>query len=78
MISKTISPCKIIEELGGVGIADKADDTRFRSLVAFKFLSPELSHNPEARGCFIREARATSALIHSNVGIIYDIQEHDG
>lgn len=75
-----LGPYEIVGPLGagGMGEVYRACDTRLDRIVAIKILPSHLSHNPEARHRFEREARAISGLSHPNVCTLFDVGHQDG
>ena len=76
MIGQTVSHYRILEKLGegGMGVVYLAEDKHLARRVAIKFLT-STDHHYRAR--FIREARAVSALTHTNIATVFDYGETD-
>ena len=77
MIGQTVVNYRIEGRLGqgGMGVVYRATDLRLLRTVALKFIPDDISHDPDARERFLREARAASALDHVNVGTIFGVEE---
>jgi Tol biopolymer transport system component len=63
---------------GGMGEVYRARDTRLDRTVAIKVLPPHLSSDAESKQRMEREAKAISALQHSNICTLHDIGSQDG
>ena len=72
---RQVGPYHIERKLGGggMGVVYLAYDPRLDRRVALKFLPPRFSTNEEAKARFIHEAKAASALDHTNICTIHDI-----
>jgi serine/threonine protein kinase/Tfp pilus assembly protein PilF len=70
---------RILGEIGrgGMGTIYSAEDVKLRRTVALKILPPNLTRDPEARQRFIQEAQAASAMDHSSICTVFDIDETD-
>ena len=78
MIGQTISQFRILSKLGegGMGVVYKAHDTKLDRDVALKFLPQQITVSDDDKTRFLQEAKAASAVMHPNVCVIHDIQEH--
>lgn len=80
MIGQSVSHYKIQKLLGagGMGEVYLAQDIQLGRSIALKILPAHLVSDHERMKRFIREARAASAVSHSNVAHIYEIGAADG
>jgi TolB-like protein len=60
---------------GGLGEVYRARDTKLGRTVAIKVLPDAIAADPDRRERFLREARATAALSHPNVAMLFDVGE---
>ena len=63
---------------GAMGVVHRALDQRFEREVALKLMAPHLSHDPDFRRRFQREAATGGRIQHENVVFVIDASEHDG
>jgi eukaryotic-like serine/threonine-protein kinase len=74
-VGTRLGPYEILSPIGagGMGEVYRAKDTRLDRIVAIKVLAAHLSSNPDLRARFEREAKAISALQHSNICVLHDV-----
>jgi serine/threonine protein kinase/tetratricopeptide (TPR) repeat protein len=80
LVWRVLSHYRLEEPLGagGMGVVYRATDLKLGRAVAIKLLSRQLAGDEGAKARLLREARSASALDHPNIGVIYEIGDHDG
>ncbi len=75
-----LGPYEIIAAIGagGMGEVYRARDPRIGREVAIKVLPPDVTRDADRLRRFEQEARATGALNHPNLLVVFDIGTHDG
>ena len=70
----TLGPYEIRSQLGhgGMGVVYLAQDPRLDRQVAIKVLPPDLTRDDTAKQRFLQEAKAASALDHTNICNIHE------
>jgi serine/threonine-protein kinase len=74
-VGRTVTHYRIETRIGGgaMGIVYRARDMLLDRDVALKFIAASIGRDPDARGRFLREARAASALDHPNICTVHEI-----
>jgi serine/threonine protein kinase len=80
MIGQTISHYKILQKVGegGMGVVYKAEDLVLHRIVALKFPPSIFTRDEGIRSRLLNEARMAASLLHPNVAVLYEVDEHEG
>jgi TolB-like protein len=63
---------------GGMGEVYRARDTKLGRTVAIKVLPEAIAADQDRRERFLREARATAALSHPNIAMLFEVGQEEG
>ena len=61
-----------------MGVVYRARDEKLDRDVAVKVLPEDVAEDPQRLARFEREARLLASLNHTNIAILYGLEEHDG
>jgi serine/threonine protein kinase len=80
MIGSTVSHYRVTGKLGmgGMGVVYDGQDLHLSRPVALKFLSQDLTGDPDATRRFRREAQTLGGLNHPNICTVYEVADHEG
>lgn len=80
MIGETISHYKILQKLGegNMGVVYKAEDLVLHRIVALKFPPEIFTRDEGIRSRLLNEARMAASMLHQNVAVLYEVDEHEG
>ena len=79
VVGQVLLHYQVTERLGagGMGVVYRAIDLKLKRTVALKFLPTAQTISKEDRQRFMREAMASSAVDHTNIGTLYTVEETD-
>jgi eukaryotic-like serine/threonine-protein kinase len=77
LVGRVLLHYQIVGRLGegGMGVVYRAEDLRLHRTVALKFVPASQAVSREVKQRFMREAMASSALDHPNIGTLYAVEE---
>ncbi|QNI33836.1 protein kinase [Alloacidobacterium dinghuense] len=77
LVGQVLLHYQVTERLGegGMGVVYRAVDLKLKRTVALKFLPASQAVREEVKERFMREALASSALDHTNIGTLYSVEE---
>jgi Tol biopolymer transport system component/tRNA A-37 threonylcarbamoyl transferase component Bud32 len=80
MVGGTLAHYAVLDTIGagGMGVVYRARDEKLQREVALKVLPPHRMQDPVARARLLNEARAASALNHSNICTVFEVGESEG